>query len=354
MQFDRRRFRTRHCVAALIAASSWGFFLFACTFPIDSDRYVVADSAQISRLLQAFAGENDECASAFNSRCEQALGNCAASPACVEFAGCMRERANPAAETTCSDDLGTSLDDNWRYEVLRHCWATRSKECPMGTNFACVGDYGAPSAERQKVEIRQQIKLESAATAGHAFEVEFCPELASCSPPLQSTKTDPLTGYFDATLELHALNSGVGNDWDGYRQIRGDSIPTSAVQANIPLWGRRTEITRLLTTGQLTLLAALHDSDPLNSVFVQVVDCLSEPAPDVQIEISTSSTASVGYTSQEATATLSDGAAAVTGYDPKKPHRLIAVRDGRIVASFLGLLPYGMPHYLRMHPEGKK
>lgn len=354
MQFDRRRFRTSRCVTALVAASSLGVFLFACTFPIDSEKYAVVEPAQISRLLQAFAGENDECASAFQSGCADALGNCAASSACLKFGVCMRERANPAAETTCSDDLGTSLDDNWRYEVLRHCWATRSKECPMGTNFACVGDYAAPSAEREKVELRQQIKLESAETAGNAFDVQFCPELASCDPPLKSTKTDQKTGYFDAKLELHTLNSGVGNVWNGYRQISGDSIPMSAVQTNIPFWGRRTEITRLLTTSQLALLGALHNSDPLNSIFVQVVDCLSDPAADLQIEMPTSSTASVGYTSQEATATLSDGAAGVTGYDPKKPHRLIAVRDGRIVASFTGLLPYGMPRYLRMHPEGRK
>jgi hypothetical protein len=270
----------------------------------------------------------------------------------------MRERADPAAETTCSDEASTSLDDSWRFELVRHCWATRYAECDIGRDFACAGMYGPPSGERSAVEVRQQILLSGAENARNDFSVAFCEEWSDCSAPVLEVVTDRSTGIYDAAIPVGGKNFGVGNDWRGYRLIRGAGIPDSVVGANVPIWGRRLEITRVLDSEQVAGLAEWFGVDALRSVFVQVVDCKSDPAPGITFEVSTSESEVVSYVADSGVPvegpTVASGAAGITGYDTEQPHTIWAMRGQQVVATWSGELSAGMPRYLRLHPGRKQ
>ena len=351
------------------------FGVAGCEFPVSSSKYYVAESESsagracsgssggveldraVQALVRAFARDDQACAAAFADSCAGALAECGARAGCAEYGVCMRERATPTAETTCSDDGGTSIEDSWRFELLRHCWATRYAECSIGHDFACAGAYGPPSGERTTVEVRQQLLLRGAENAPSDFTVAFCPEWSDCSEPVAEAAADAATGLYDVSLPVGGKNFGVGNDWNGYRLIRGGSVPDSIVAANVPLWGRRVEITRLLDTTQVSLLSALFGVDALRSAFVQIVDCQSDPAPGISFEVPSSPAASVGYVNEAGSRvegpTVSSGAAGISDYDPDEPQTIRALRGDELVAVWEGELSAGKVRYLRLHPQGR-
>jgi len=344
-----------------------------CEFPVSSSKYHVVETetpagtegerspeldADVQRLVDTFAGGDTRCARSFANACAVALAECGAHAECIEYAECMRERANPTSETTCSDDHQTSLDDSWHFELLRHCWATRYAECKLGNDFSCTGEYGPASGERTNVEIRQQLLVRGAENTQAKFSVAFCQEWTDCTEPALETTSDATTGLYDATLAVGGKNFGVGNDWNGYRLIRGMDIPDSIVAANVPIWGRRLEITRLLDDTQVSLLAAFFGIDATRSVFVQIVDCQSDPAAGITFDVPTSPTATVGYVdeagNQVSGPTVASGAAGITDYDPEQPQTIRALRGGEVIATWNGDVSAGTPRYLRLHPVGKQ
>lgn len=372
---------TRSCdPSAALGRNRWGWIgclvvgTLGCDFPISSSKYKLGGieasgtlgdgrgfeelEPEVLRLVRAFVPADERCATVFAEACAEALTDCAASEACLDYGVCMRERADPTAETTCSDDGRTSIEDSWRFELVRHCWASRYAECDVGRNFECVGAYGPPSGERTKVEIRQQILVRGIESEQSAFTVSFCSEWTDCSQPVAEVFTNRLTGVYDATLSVGGKNFGVGNEWRGYRLVRGAEIPDSVVVANLPFWGRRVEITRLLSASQASALSAWYAIDVERSVFVQVVDCLSDPAPGIWLEMPTSPTARVGYVDDDGYitegSTVATGAAGISDYDPEKPQTIRALREGRIVATWSGELSSGKPRYLRLHPVGTR
>lgn len=368
------------CVAASAA--------LACDFPISGSKYRIDDGgtafssgaegaakdrgdvhaaggngleqldSHTRAIVQAFARDDEECATAFVAACTDALTNCAASSGCVDYSICMRERAAPSAETTCSDDGDTSLEDSWRFELVRHCWASRYAECDLGRNFECVGDYGPPSGERVVAEVRQQVLVRGAEGAGSEFTISFCPEWSDCSEPVVQVATNRVTGVYDATLPVGGKNFGVGNEWRGYRLVRGPDIPDSIVAANIPIWGRRVEITRVLSTQQVGAFSFWYEADIKSSVMVQIVDCLADPAPGISFELPTSATAIINYVDGDGSRvpdqTVASGAAGISGYDPEELQTISAMRDGEIVATWSGELSSGKPRYVRLHPMGSR
>ncbi|HEY3495113.1 MAG TPA: hypothetical protein VGK73_10525 [Polyangiaceae bacterium] len=352
----------------------WCFGSAGCEFPVSSSKYYVAEGESsagradgandgveldhaVQALVRAFAGDDEACATAFADSCARPLAECGARSGCAEYGVCMRERATPTAETTCSDHGRTSIEDSWRFELLRHCWATRYAECNIGYDFSCVGAYGPPSGDRTAVEVRQQLLIRGTENAPSDFTVAFCPEWSDCSEPVVEVVADAATGLYDVSLPVGGKNAGVGNDWNGYRLIRGGSIPDSVIAANVPLWGRRVEITRLLDTSQVTLLAAVFGVDALRSAFVQVVDCQSDPAPGISFEVPSSPAASVGYVNEEGARvegpTVSSGAAGISDYDSGEPQTIRALRGDELVAVWDGELSAGKVRYLRLHPRGR-
>lgn len=345
----------------------------ACGFPISGSEYsideggiasssggngLVALDPQVRTIVEAFAGEDEVCASAFVGACMGALADCGASSGCVDYSVCMRERAAPTAETTCSDDGDTSVEDSWRFELVRHCWASRYAECDLGRNFECVGEYGPPSGERTVAEVRQQVLLRGAESAGSDFTISFCPEWSDCSEPIVEVAANRVTGVYDATLPVGGKNFGVGNEWRGYRLVRGPDVPDSIVAANTPIWGRRVEITRLLSTAQVGAVSFWYGADIESSVLVQIVDCLSDPAPGVTFELPTSASESITYVDGEGSRvpgpTVASGAAGISGYDPEELQTIRAARGGETLATWSGELSAGKPRYLRLHPMGSR
>jgi hypothetical protein len=250
------------------------------------------------------------------------------------------------------------MEDSWKFELVRHCWATRYAECELGRNFDCVGGYGPPTGERTQVSVRQQLLLRGAEGARSDFRVAFCTEWSDCSLPLLEVDTDETTGLYDALLPIGGKNAGLGNHWQGFRLVRGANIPESVIATNVPIWGRRVEITRLLDSAQVETLFLWFGVRAERSAFVQIVDCHSDPAPGISFDVSTSATATIGYVDDignrvEGT-TVASGAAGISDYDPEEPQTIRALRNGEPVASWTGELSAGRPRYIRLHPAGSR
>jgi|GEM_PF-2682613 len=324
--------------------------------PLDNEVVLKVDPRELERLVNAFDAHDEECRAAFKNNCgKDALPRCAASPGCVSFAECVRERANPAAETTCSDDLGTSVDDSWAFEFARHCWAERYAECNIGRNFACVGDYGPPSAERTDVIVSQQVLgLQAPEEGASELSVAFCPGPVDCSEPIAVATPRPSDRTYTVSLAVTGKNDGIGNVWNGYRLVAGADIYPSIVDSSLPLWGRRTEITRILERNVIDLLARTSTGDARDAAFVQVVDCQSDPAPGIFVDVPG---ATVGYVDSGLQAvdppTRATGAVGISGYTPDEIHKIVATiegPEGRTVARYSRFLQRGRHHYLRLYP----
>lgn len=348
-----------------LASACLGAFGVACEFPFPSSKYQVeegglgglggAASEESIRVATAFAEDDAACLRAFASKCELPIERCAESSSCIQFAECVRTRAAPTAETSCADELGTSLADHWLFEFTRHCWAERHRECGLGRDFSCADGYELPTSVRSVVEVSQQVfAINQAADA--VFSVSFCPGIEDCSEVAAQATTNPGTGIYELTLPIAGMNFGVGNVWEGYRIVEGSNIYPSTVATNVPVWGRRVEITRLLNRGTIDALSTAYERDGTSSLFVQVVDCQSDPAPGVKFDIPTSESDVIVYVRNSLTpvgpATVETGAAGIYGHEVDQLHEIRALVDGRVVAAWRGHLVRGRPMYLRLHPSG--
>jgi hypothetical protein len=346
-----------------------------CDFPIPSSKYEVGwggtkgaeasagsvalfeepASPEVFRIVSAFAGGDTSCGQSFVEECAEVLNACANAPRCVEFSECVRGRALPTAETTCADELGASTEETWAFERTRHCWATRYAQCEIGKDFSCAYAYNAPGSKSSSITISQQLLLLNEEQAESDFTVTFCDALSDCSPPLDAVIPNRLTGIYDLTLDMPPKNSGVGNGWIGHRRIEGPRIYPSLVEANLPFWSHRTEITRIFSTESIDYLSSAYGGDARNAVFVQVVDCQSDPAPGITVELPDSPSAIVRSVTETSIPlpgpTFSTGAVGIFGHDGDKLHAIVALRGGVRVAEWSGLLRKGMPVYLRLYPS---
>ena len=308
-------------------------------------------------MVRAFAPEDERCATVFAEACAEALTDCAASAGCLDYGSCMRERADPTAETTCSDGGRTSIEDSWRFELVRHCWASRYAECDIGRNFQCVGAYGPPSGERTTSEVRQQILVRGIESEQSAFTVSFCAEWTDCSTPVTEVSTNRLTGVYDATLTVGGKNFGVGNEWRGYASFAARRFRTASSPPTFRSGAARGDHASA-QRGPSKRAFAWYGMDAERSVFLQIVDCQSDPAPGVSFAMPTTATARVGYVDDDGYimegSTVATGAAGISDYDPEKPQTIRAIREGRIVATWSGELSAGKPRYLRLHPVGTR
>jgi hypothetical protein len=130
----------------------------------------------------------------------------------------------------------------------------------------------------------------------------------------------------------------------------------SIIEANVPIWGQRVEITRVMSNLTLGYIAEKFGAKAENGVFVQVVDCKSEPAAGVSIELPDSPNAKVVYVDHtgpvlEAPLSLATGAAGIYDHDKTNEQRIVARKNGRVVAKYSGVLEAGNPRYIRLQPN---
>jgi hypothetical protein len=352
-----------------LCASAVAFTALACNFPISGDEYRVAgddpspygagegdtSADRLARIVSAFAGTNADCATAFREMCAAPIEACARTQACAEFTECVRERASPAAETICSDKLGTTLTDHWLFELTRHCWVERHEECPIGVSLDCLEGYERPASDRSNVVVSQQLLTVNQPSEEADYTVFFCPGIETCSDPVVKVSVDPRTATYEVTLDVGGKNFGIGNFWEGYRLVEGSSIYPSVVAANLPIWGRRVEITRLLARSTVDTLSAAFMGDATNAAFVQIVDCQSEPLPGVSFAVPTSEQELVVYVKDFVTPTsgptVATGAAAIYGHEANALQVVEARMGDRLIAAWQGWVTHERPLYLRMHPN---
>jgi hypothetical protein len=332
-----------------------------CDFPFDSSKFevdrkpaatVAAPQSPVDLLVSVFTNE-PTCAHEFEVNCAPKLADCADLEGCVELTRCMRQKADPVAEVTCSRELHTSIEQHWRYELLRHCFAQRYATCELGKNFDCVDHYG-PAAPSDPIEIRQQLLFRDGAPGG-PFDVHYCPDYTDCESPIASATMEEGAAYYDVQLQLAPLNYGAGQGWQGYRLIGGDQILASTTETSLPFWGPHVEITRLLSNLDIAVASQKYGGDAREAVYVQVVDCLSDPASGITFRASGSPTPSIWYSTDSGDA-VPDPPTKATGAAGIYPLNLVvqtieAWKDDRLVADWTGSRHSGKPMYLRLYPR---
>jgi hypothetical protein len=336
----------------------------ACEFPLSASKYEVAAGPEEQasgpsepRLLAAFSANDPACVAELESKCPANVRQCATTPGCTDFTECVRAHATPAAETSCLDVLGTSLEARWSYETLRACWAEQYAICDVGNDFRCAGQYEAPNAERSEVTLSHTIKYLDQPDRPADFLVRICGFLSDCSTPLNEIATDP-SGQYTVTIGVGTEPGGPGSAWAGYRLVESPGIDPTRVESNVPIWGVRTEVTRVLDKTQQQLLAALVGEAHSNAVFVQALDCQSAPAAGVAFELPLSTAGRVRYVAGvDAVATDGTGAAAIYDLEPERLQQLVATlperagESARAVATWHGFQPSGHVMYVKLLPD---
>jgi hypothetical protein len=149
-----------------------------------------------------------------------------------------------------------------------------------------------------------------------------------------------------------------GSAWAGYRLVESPAIDPTRIESNVPIWGVRTEITRVLDATQQQVLASLLGEERSNAVFLQVFDCQSAPAAGVTFELSLSATGRVRYVAGvDAQATDGTGAAGIYDLEPEQLQEVVAKLPGRAgqsaraVATWHGFQPTGHVMYVKLLPD---
>ncbi len=336
----------------------------SCDFPFSSSKYTTTDDAQPAEsnadirapIVQAFAGTDSACARDLEDNCASNLDRCSATPGCSDFAVCVLDEATPAAETTCGDLLTTSLDARWSFENLRACWAERYQQCSVGSDWSCVDRYNAPSTERSELTVSQTLQYLDQPGRRADFSVRICGQLTDCKTPIAETTTDD-DGRYTVTFPVGTAPGRPGSSWLGYRKVDSPGIYPTRIETNLPVWGNRVEVTRLLDSSQVDLLRTLSGAVRDEAVFVQVLDCLSSPAARVRLVLHQSKTGLVGYVGSSEASTGARGAAAVYNLELGQEQLLTAEVDTDdsehpvVIGRWHGFLESGEVVYLKMYPE---
>lgn len=312
------------------------------------------EDARLRPLLDAFAGGDEQCARAVQSACPLQLTRCARTEGCQEFTECARDIADPMAESKCSERLGAGIATHWAYEKLRACWAEQTESCRIGQDWSCLSGYSEPSLASSQIVLGQELKVFQGPPATNV-RVRICQAVTDCSDPLLEVTTDACLGEYRATFSSSAEPGAPGDGWEGYRLVQGEPVKRALIATNVPVHGRRVDVVRLFSDSQYEFLVLSHDVlVPSGAVFVQVLDCQSSPAPNVEFEL-TSETGRVDYP-EGTERTDSDGAAALYNLEDGRVQRISAVLvdaqgERTSIASWEGVVTQDTLTYLKLYPE---
>lgn len=365
--------------------------LFACQFPLKPEHYTFTetDSGTLATappsdpgssrhadddLFELLGGEAD-CVNDLHKACSAEIDTCSASKACKALSDCVLELQYPGALAECASTLAmpspTSVLHD--FEMMRDCWVARAHKCTVGDNFECVGNYTAPPVAHKKslhVEQRFQYLGPSAEIQDEVFTLYACNFGDGCARPL-STSRSSTDGW--AELDVPLTLGTASQNWTGNRLVTGSYVRPSRLERNIPLWFDHVELTLLMEEtmvqavkkeGERALggvaaelgLPSSYASIEDQAVFVQVLDCLGNPAPDITITSSTL-TPTVYLDGDnhrlafERSTTFRDGAASVFDLPPDTDVTLRAFRGDRQVSTWTGRLAAHDVIYLKMFPS---
>ncbi len=325
-----------------------------CEFPISAKDYRVEADPRAA-LIDTFATHDSDCARAVDQGCPGALSACLDESGCPEFSACVRELATPAARAECEGRLGTSLDAQWAYEDLLRCWSQLDSACSVGADFRCVGRYNRPASERTTLTLSERVHYLYAEQEPPDFALALCVQTSDCSEPIALASLDD-AGHYTATVPWGPKLRGPGSEWQGYRLLTSPDIPPSRVESNLPVWGTRVGVTRVLKSDLIESIGDVFGVTRREAIFVQVVDCQSAPAPGIVVTLTDPTDGTVEHDGGGPVTTRT-GAAAIS--DPKLNGviEIVARRSaargevGTEIARHRVTLPEGHVSYLKMYPE---
>jgi hypothetical protein len=329
----------------------------ACEFPLAPKDYRVEPRAESEdalppsvALLRAFAGDDQDCAEAVESTCSATLARCEAEAGCVDYSACVRDISDPLATTKCQDQLGTSLAAQWAYEDLVRCWYMLDAKCSVGRDFRCAGNYDLPHSERTEFTLSERISYLFGEGLVPDFSMAACRLGTDCAEPLAVAALDS-AGRHTVTVPWGEGLGGPGSAWTGYRLVTGPNIYPSRFESNLPVWGTRITVTRVLTKDFLDLLAMSYDAQQ-EAIFAQVVDCQSSPAPGIELSLTDPSHGIVVHEG-DGPVTVNEGAVVIRDAKLGVVLELVARRGqgGDVVARHRITLPEGHLAYVRIYPE---
>jgi len=331
------------------------FPAIGCEFPVATKDYRV-DTGPRATLIDAFAADDAECAKDLSQSCSSALSACLDESGCSEFSACVRALADPVATTKCQDRLGASLDAQWAYEELSRCWSQLSPKCKVGQDFRCLGHYDLPHSERSEFTLSEKVQYFKNEQAAPDFAVAACVRTTDCSEPTARIPLDDKLRY-TVTVPWGTKLGGPGSDWDGYRLLTSPSILPSHVESNLPVWGMRVTVTRVVPEILLESWRSAFHADQPEAIFVQVVDCQSAPAPGIVVTLTNAEQGTIIHDDGGPTTMPKTGAAVIFNLKLDGVIEIVARRSaalgelGTEVARHRVTLPRGHAYYLRMYPE---
>jgi hypothetical protein len=351
----------------LLGASSVLSLTIACNFPVDADRFGVAeqtreDQAYSAELLAAHAAPDSECERCIEANCGDALTECARSEGCSELTICARREANPGATTSCSNALDVDLETRRSRTALAACAATCGVECQAGREFSCADEYSVPRPPKDSLWLAQKLGLAGLGTALANASVSVCPLIGDCAEPIATATTDE-SGYY--AVEVDIVRDPVSlAGFRGYRLVDSAATGLARLEQNIPVWSDEYRETHVLHELIAAELLERFDFESRSVIFVQVFDCHGVGAGNIVLEVPNAPEARVLYVDpnqpsnadRTATGFDSEGSALIYDLEPGKQYELVARKadGGDVVARGEATVPGDYPVYFGLFPNPKE
>jgi len=276
----------------------------ACGIPVDDSKYEVVEGppTPADRIVSAFANGSDRCEDCMRSSCMDRINPCVDTPACTEFATCVQEEGNPAAQGRCaSQNEDVTLDTLAAFGDVRACWMASCKAaCNAGKNWECLGNYTAPAPPPDGVTVRQTFtNLCMNGDPIRGAQVQYCIPPANCK---KRAFTDETGSY---AIDLPVVATGPLAGWSGYRWVSDGVLAPLLyrLERNLPIWSDQVESTGLLASScvgeyQADLDSADDSDDPIDwfrSIAIQFFDCQTAGADGVVLKVTTAPDAIIRY-----------------------------------------------------------
>jgi hypothetical protein len=252
-----------------------------------------------------------DCRACAQESCEAPHANCLADPACSELLSCRGTCSDPACTQRCVAEHGYSpwYDDLWACVLNDAC----AQACGSGENFACVGAYQAPKAEKNRERFPVRFRFKNPRTGlayaypGDQRDEQFVVGAAarSCPPPETADSVcQPIaSGTLDVanTVELDVVVDHYTRNYTGLIEIEredvSDADPDLFEQEGLrdryfpPFFAQATEF-RFYAFWRGWFWEALQgspdgapDFDTAAPIAVYLEDCMGTPARGVRIEL---------------------------------------------------------------------
>lgn len=331
-------------VRAPVSAISVALFV-ACGVPVSDSKYEVREepAAPFDRIVEAYASGSASCEECLRDGCQSAINACVGTAGCSELTVCVRNEANPAAQTVCAsrhDDV--TIDALAAHADTRECWVRCKSHCSVGRDWSCLGEYNAPWLLEDIATVRQSFRYLCEMDWVPGANVDFCTREGDCK--VRAT-TDEAGTY---TVDLPTPDKSSVAGWRGVRLVTGAGLVPHRLERNLPIWSDQVESTLLVSWPCAEDLLSGLQAETMSAagksvIAVQVFDCQLSGAAGVEVSVPSASTADVRYPKLDgmhatydgdSSQLSTEGLALITGVPPGT-HEFVAkdATSGEVIVS---------------------